>query len=79
MIESGVGRGLGEPLSNHAVCKTMKHKGGSIMVRGYMSQEGIGEPTKIKGKINSKHYDKILQDNMSMSLVKLRIIIIINK
>jgi uncharacterized membrane protein len=71
MVNCGVGRGLGEPLSNHVVRKIVKHKGGSIMVRGYMSQEGIGEPTKIEGKINSKQYHKTLSDN-TMSLVKLK-------
>lgn len=32
MAENGIGRGTGEPLSNHVVSKTVKHKRGSIMV-----------------------------------------------
>ena len=40
-----------EPLSNHVVSKNAKHIGRSILICGCMSWEGIGEVTKIKGKI----------------------------
>ena len=62
----------GEPLSNLVVSKTVKHGRGSIMVWGCMSWEGVGELTIIIGKMNNKHYQSILHDNLSMSVVKLK-------
>lgn len=48
----------------------MNHGEGSIMVCGCMSLEDIGELTRIEGKMNTKHYHDILQDKMSMLVVK---------
>jgi hypothetical protein len=40
-----------EPLSNYAIRKIVKHKGGSISICNCTSWEGIGELTIIEGKI----------------------------
>ena len=62
----------GEPLSTRVISKIMKQRGGSIVVWGCMSQEGIGKLTKIEGKMNSEHYHNILHDNMRMPVVKFK-------
>ena len=57
------------PLSNRVVSKTMKLGGVNIVVWGCMSLEGVGELTRIEGKMNSEHYQDILKDNFNMSNV----------
>lgn len=54
-----------EPLSSCVVSKTVKHGGRNIMV-----WEDIGELTKIERTMNSEHYHDILQDNLSMLIMK---------
>ena len=50
---------------------TVKHGGGNVMVKGWMSAVGVGELYFIEGNMNSNMYCEILQQSMIPSLQKL--------
>lgn len=53
---------VGQRLAPHAVKPTVKHGGGSIMIWGCMTWDGVGNITLIEGKMNSEVYQKILEE-----------------
>lgn len=50
---------------------TVKHGGGSIMIWGCMSANGVGEMFICEGRMNSAHYIKILKDALQSSYRKI--------
>lgn len=44
--------------------KTVKHGGGSIMLWGCMSYNGVGKIVPIEGKLDAKGYVQLLQENL---------------
>ena len=54
----------GERLNNRQVKGTVKFKGGSIMIWGCMTWEGVGFATKINGRMDSNLYLQILKDEL---------------
>jgi uncharacterized membrane protein len=55
-------------LSNRLVEETVKFGGGSIMIWGYMTWEGVGYATKIDKRMDSQLYLQILKDELLNSL-----------
>ena len=45
---------------------TMKHGGGSIMLRGWFSAAGTGRLVSIEGKLNGAKYSEILDENLRL-------------
>ncbi|OXA56016.1 Transposable element Tc1 transposase [Folsomia candida] len=68
-----VWRKVGESLKPNCLRKTVKHGGGSIMVWGSMSTNGVGKLHFIDGIMNKDVYQSILQKNLLPSVRKLRI------
>ncbi|OXA46682.1 Transposable element Tcb2 transposase [Folsomia candida] len=64
---------VGESLKPNCLRKTIKHGGGSIMVWGSMSTNGVGKLHFIDGIMNKDVYQSILQKNLLPSVRKLRI------
>jgi transposase len=58
----------GEGLSNRTCQPTIKHGGGSLMVWGCITAEGVGYLTKIEGHLNADLYCQILRDELMKSL-----------
>jgi transposase len=58
----------GEPLSDRLVQGTLKFGGGSLMMWGCMSWDGIGYACKIDGRMNADLYVSILEDDLQASL-----------
>ena len=58
----------GEGLSDRLVEGTAKFGGGSIMIWGCMTWEGVGYATKIDGRMDSDLYLQILKDELLNSL-----------
>ncbi len=58
----------GEEYQENCILPTIKHGGGSIMVRGCMSAAGTGELWFIEGNMDSNMYCDILKQNMMPSL-----------
>jgi hypothetical protein len=58
----------GEGLSDRLVQGTVKFGGGSIMIWGCMTWEGIGYATKIDGKMDGDLYLQILKDELLNTL-----------
>ena len=50
----------------------LEHIRGRIMVHGCMSWKGIGELIIIQWTMNNEHYQNILHDDMSTSIMKLK-------
>ncbi len=61
----------GEEYQENCVLPTVKHGGGSIMVRGCMSAAGTGELQFIEWNMDSNMYCDILKQNVMPSLKKL--------
>ena len=58
----------GELLSNRTCQATVKHGGGSLMVWGCITAEGIGFLTKIEGTMDAELYCQILRDELMTTL-----------
>jgi transposase len=58
----------GEPLSDRLVEGTVKHGGGSVMVWGCMSWDGVGYATKIDGTMDGDLYISIMEDELQDSI-----------
>lgn len=58
----------GEHLSERLVQPTVKHGGGSLMLWGCMSWEGVGHAAKIDGKMDAELYCSILEDELLASI-----------
>ena len=52
---------------------TVKHGGGSIMLRGCFSAAGTGTLVRIKGQMNGAKYREILDENLLQSAQDLRL------
>lgn len=50
---------------------TVKHGGGSVMVWGCFSSSGVGDLTRVSGKMNKEAYKKILEENALISGLRL--------
>lgn len=58
----------GEGLTDRLVDPTVKFGGGSLMMWGCMSWEGVGYGVKIEGKMDADLYVKILDEDLMKSL-----------
>ena len=58
-----VRRRPGERYLEACLTPTVKHGGGSVMVWGCFTEEGVGELVKIDGIMRKEHYHRILQNN----------------
>ena len=58
----------GEGLSDRLVEGTLKFGGGSLMLWGCMTWEGVGLACKIDGKMDANLYTEILEDELQGSL-----------
>lgn len=63
-------RQVGEPLRDAHVMPTVKHGGGSIMVWGCISWEGVGNWKLIEGKMTKCVYREILQQELLDTISK---------
>ncbi len=63
-----VWRRKGEEYKGKCMVPTVKHGGGSVLMRGFMSAAGVGELHFIDGIINSQMYCSILKEKMLPSL-----------
>ena len=59
---------VGEPLTDRLVQGTKKFGGGSIMVWGCMTWDGVGMACKIDGKMDGELYCQILDDELQETL-----------
>ena len=58
----------GEGLSDRLVQGTLKFGGGSLMLWGYMTLEGVGFATKIDGRMDGNLYLQILKDEHQQTM-----------
>ena len=58
----------GEGLSDRLVEGTVKFRGGSVMIWGCITWEGVGYAAKIDGRMDSDIYLQILKDNLLNTL-----------
>jgi transposase len=58
----------GEQLNKRLIEPTFKHGGGSLMMWGCMSWEGVGFAAKIDGRMDSDLYCSILEDELQQSI-----------
>ncbi len=66
-----VWRQPGEEYKDKCILPTVKHGGGSVMVRGCMSASGTGKLQLIEGTVNANMYCDILKQSMIPSLRRL--------
>ena len=59
---------VGEGLSDRLVQGTVKFGGGSLMMWGCMSWDGVGYSCKIDGRMDAELYCQILEDEVQNSL-----------
>ena len=53
-----------EGLSNRTTQATVKHGGGSVMIRGCMTANGVGDVKRIEGTMNGQVYCDILSEHL---------------
>jgi len=58
----------GESLSERLVEGTLKYGGGSVMIWGCMTWEGVGYATKIDGRMDGDLYISILDDELQSTM-----------
>src|SRR6266576_6607223 len=58
----------GEKLSDRLVEGTVKFRGGSVMIWGCMTWEGVGYATRIEGRMDGELYRSILEDELQSSI-----------
>jgi transposase len=61
-------RADGEPLRDHHVTPTVKHGGGSLMIWGCMTAQGVGYMCKIDDGLDAELYRRILDDEFLSTL-----------
>lgn len=66
-----VRRKVGEEYKPECVVPTVKHGGGSMMVWGCMSANGVGEIVVCEGRMDSKKYIQVLETALKPSFNKL--------
>jgi len=59
---------VGEPLTDRLVQGTKKFGGGSIMVWGCMTWDGVGMACKIDGRMDGELYCQIMDDELQQTL-----------
>ena len=57
-------RRIGEDLLPECIQQTVKFGGGSVMVWGCISRDGIGPITKVEGRMNGKDYIRLLSRHL---------------
>ena len=57
-------RRIGEDLLPECIQQTIKFGGGSVMVWGCISCDGIGPITKMEGSMNGKDYIRLLSKHL---------------
>ena len=58
-----IGRKTKEKMIPECLVPTIKHGGGSVMVRGCFSSAGVGDLVKIEGIMKKEKYKTILENN----------------
>ena len=58
----------GEGLSDRLVEETVKFGGGSVILWGYMTWEGVGFACRIEGKMDADLYVQILEEELQQTL-----------
>lgn len=66
-----VWRKSNEALNPRMVQSTVKHGGGNVLVWGCFSNNGVGNLTRIEGKMTGPMYVNILQENLNASVQKM--------
>ena len=61
-----------EAMKRECLKVTVKHSGGSIMVWGCMSANGLGNLVRIEDNMYEEQYEKILDENIKQSAKKLK-------
>ena len=61
-----------EAMKRKCLKATVKHGGGSIMIWGCMSANGLGNLVRIEGTIYKEQYERILTENVKQSAKKLK-------
>lgn len=65
-----VRRRQGEAYSPECIIPTVKHGGGSIMIWGCMTSQGVGEVYVCEGRMNNVKYINMLEEVLEPSVVK---------
>ena len=68
-----VRRPIGQGFKPKYTIKTVKHRGGNIMVWGCMSRNGVSKLHRIDGKMNAQGYIHVLKKNVKSSARMLRL------
>ena len=66
-----VRRRIGEEYHSDCVVPTVKHGGGSIMIWGCMTADGVGEMFIYESSINSQKYINVLESVLIPSLIRI--------
>ena len=61
-----------EAMKRGCLKATVKHEGGSIMIWGCMSANGLGNLVRIEGTMYKEQYERILTENVKQSAKKLK-------
>ena len=60
-----VRRKVGEELSPKCLKASVKFGGGSVMVWGMISEDGVGPLVRLQGKVNAGVYKQLIKDHVS--------------
>ena len=63
----------GEPLPDRATTPTVKFGGGNLMVWECMGWNGVGVLAEVEGRMDTKQYVDILEENLDKSRKKLKV------